>query len=118
VARDFIGPLIVCVISGSFTEPAVIQSPAMDIHHMKITITGRVQGVSFRRHAKQQADRLGLQGFARNEPDGSVYIEAEGPENKLHEFLRWCKSGSPAAKVESVDSAVHHPLGHEGFETY
>lgn len=94
------------------------QCYGMDIRHLKIRVTGIVQGVSFRSHAKRQADKLGLHGFARNEPDGSVYMEAEGPTDELHEFLEWCKQGSPAAQVESVESTVYEPTGHQGFDTY
>lgn len=90
----------------------------MNTRHLQIWITGKVQGVSFRSTAKRHADKLGLQGFARNEPDGSVYIEAEGPEENLQEFLKWCQEGSPLAKVKSVESAAHDPKGHSGFEKH
>ena len=56
--------------------------------HLKISITGRVQGVFFRDSARMEANRLGVAGFARNEPDGSVYIEAEGEKDALDEFFK------------------------------
>ncbi|OIO08037.1 acylphosphatase [Candidatus Falkowbacteria bacterium CG_4_9_14_3_um_filter_36_9] len=70
---------------------------------LKIKIYGRVQGVSFRYFAKQKADELGLCGWARNENDGAVYIEAEGEEEKLKQFLDYCRQGPRWARIEKVD---------------
>lgn len=71
--------------------------------HLKIKISGLVQGVFFRVTAKEQAEKLGITGFARNVGDGSVYIEAEGEIEKLDKFINWCKSGPDAAEVEKVE---------------
>jgi acylphosphatase len=70
--------------------------------HVNIHISGKVQGVFFRASAKEQADYLGVRGFVRNEPNGEVYMEAEGEENQLNEFLEWCKHGPRRSKVEQV----------------
>lgn len=72
------------------------------LKHYNIYIIGKVQGVFFRSSAKERAIDLGLKGFVRNEVDGSVYVEAEGKEEKLQEFMEWCKKGSSSAKVENV----------------
>lgn len=61
------------------------------VEHVKIKISGKVQGVFFRASAKEQADALGVVGFAQNQPDGSLYIEAEGEEEALDKFVNWCK---------------------------
>ena len=71
--------------------------------HLTIKVIGRVQGVLFRDSARQWARKLRIRGFTRNESDGSVYIEAEGEEEKLKEFLDWCRAGSPLARVEQAD---------------
>lgn len=85
--------------------------------HLKIIIRGNVQGVSFRSSARREAEKLGgLHGFARNEPDGTVYIEVEGPDNKLNQFLMWCHEGPERAAVESVTSLLDTPVNHSGFE--
>lgn len=73
--------------------------------HFNIKIYGLVQGVFFRATAKEHADKLGIKGFAKNIPDGSVYIEAEGEENNLKEFIDWCKSDPLMAKVEKVEAS-------------
>lgn len=70
--------------------------------HLNIKIYGKVQGVFFRAAAREQARILGVFGFAKNMPDGSVYIELEGKESKLDQFLNWCKKGPPVAMVEKI----------------
>lgn len=69
----------------------------------KIKIYGDVQGVGFRYEAKIAADKLGIKGFAQNEPNGTVYIEAEGDEEKLERFLEWCRNGPDSASVTKVE---------------
>lgn len=72
------------------------------IKHLNIKIYGQVQGVFFRISAKQEAEKLGIVGFAKNEPDGTVHIEAEGEKENLDKFLEWCKDGPDAAKVKKL----------------
>lgn len=69
--------------------------------HLNISITGKVQGVTFRETTKYVADQSGIKGFVRNEPDGSVYMEAEAEQWELDAFLEWCNDGPDRAKVES-----------------
>lgn len=71
--------------------------------HFTVKVFGKVQGVFFRASAKSEAEKFGLTGFARNEPDGSVYIEAEGKKEKLDKFVSWCKIGPSLAKVKKVE---------------
>ena len=72
--------------------------------NLKIRVYGTVQGVGFRFFARDIATKLELTGFVRNEPDGSVYAEAEGEEVALQKFLDWCRKGPPFAKLEKIDS--------------
>ncbi len=53
-----------------------------------VRFTGHVQGVGFRATAAHQTRGLGVDGFIRNEPDGSVRMDVEGPESSLQELLR------------------------------
>ena len=71
--------------------------------HLNLSVSGRVQGVFFRDTARREAKRLGINGFARNEPNGAVWIEAEGDEAKLDEFLQWCHKGPIWARVDKLD---------------
>ena len=77
-----------------------------------IQVHGRVQGVFFRHSAREKARELNIVGFARNEPDGAVYIEAEGEEGALEQFIAWCRSGPELAKVEKIEVSYSDELKH------
>ncbi len=77
--------------------------------HVILVVTGRVQGVFFRASAREEAVRLGIDGLARNEPDGSVRIEAEGEPDALDRFVAWCGRGPDFADVKAV--TVHEGGG-------
>ncbi|HRJ29485.1 MAG TPA: acylphosphatase [Cyclobacteriaceae bacterium] len=70
---------------------------------VSIYVRGKVQGVFFRASTVSAAQQIGVKGFVRNEPDGSVYIEAEGDVEKINELIAWCKIGPPRARVEAVE---------------
>lgn len=86
--------------------------------HLNIKVHGLVQGIFFRATAKEQADKLGITGFARNEFDGSVYIEAEGEENELEKFVKWCHIGPSMAQVKSVEISKGSLKNFTEFEIY
>lgn len=74
-----------------------------------------MQGIFFRATTKAKADELGITGFVRNQPDKSVYIEAEGNDTSIDEFIAWCKEGPPFAHVERCDTE-EGPITHfSGF---
>jgi len=83
---------------------------------VEIKITGYVQGVFFRYGAKAEAERLGLTGFAKNEPDGSVTVVAEGEENNLQKLAEWCKNGTKYSRVEQVEARWREAEG--GFSNF
>ncbi len=70
--------------------------------HLSITIYGRVQGVFFRLSAKEKAEELGIQGWIKNNSDGTVSIEAEGKQKVLDAFVAWCHNGPSSSNVESI----------------
>ncbi|MFC1615114.1 acylphosphatase [Patescibacteria group bacterium] len=70
---------------------------------LECKITGRVQMVMFRDFTNKTARKLGLTGMVRNMPDGSVYIIAEGEEEKLRELVEKLKSGPLFARVDHVE---------------
>ncbi|MBI2022053.1 acylphosphatase [Candidatus Daviesbacteria bacterium] len=88
------------------------------IKHLNVQIVGRVQAVSFRFYAADTAKSLHLTGFAKNEQDGSVTIEAEGEEDNLNVFAKWCEKGPSLAKVERVDVAEGEVKGFKSFDIY
>ena len=81
-----------------------------------IVVSGRVQGVLFRKHAQQEARVLGLGGWAHNRIDGKVEILCEGEKERVEEFIEWCKKGPPLAKVESVE--VEHKDHKDEFRDF
>lgn len=84
---------------------------------VRLKIFGRVQRVYFRKSSQVEAEKLGLVGWARNEDDGSVEILASGSEEKLKEFIKWCKDGPEMAKVEKVvEDWSEETSDLEGFE--
>lgn len=69
---------------------------------LKVLLEGRVQGVSMRYYTQRKATELGLTGFVRNLSDGRLEAIFEGPKDKAEEMLRWCETGSPAARIDSI----------------
>lgn len=81
-------------------------------------VAGRVQGVFFRASTRDEALRLGLDGWVRNLPDGRVEAWAVGPATVLEEFETWLRRGPPRARVvalEIVEEAPPEPAP-RGFE--
>jgi len=70
---------------------------------VRAVVHGRVQGVFFRDYTRREAERLGLSGWVRNEPDGTVSAEFEGPAEAVEEMLGWLRVGSPSARVDRVE---------------
>ncbi len=69
----------------------------------QVIIHGFVQGVAFRASTRYQAERLGLGGWVRNLPDGTVEAFFEGEEKKVEEAIAWCRTGPRGAHVTSVE---------------
>ncbi|MFZ5655713.1 MAG: acylphosphatase [Pseudomonadota bacterium] len=69
----------------------------------RFVVSGRVQGVAFRAHARAEALRLGLSGHARNLADGRVDVLAAGDAAALDAFAAWLCNGPPLARVDSVE---------------
>ena len=84
--------------------------------HYNIRVKGKVQGVFYRASTEKKAREIGLKGFVRNEPDGSVYIEAEGHNDELLELVDWCHRGPEMAEVDEVDVREGCWEGYEEFE--
>lgn len=70
---------------------------------VRLVVRGRVQGVGFRWATVEQGRRLGLDGWARNLPDGSVEVVAAGAAETVERLVAWCGSGPPSARVSGVD---------------
>jgi acylphosphatase len=84
--------------------------------HINIIVKGQVQGVSYRAATKAVADQLGVKGIIRNEPNGDVYVEAEGDKLSLEMFLEWCHEGPEHANVNLVESHEGELKNYRNFE--
>ncbi len=71
---------------------------------IKARITGRVQGVWFRGWVREEARRLGLTGWVRNQPDGSVAALFLGQRSAVMAMLALCQQGPPQARVDGVET--------------
>ena len=82
-----------------------------------VSVSGRVQGVSFRDAARRQAEQLGLNGWVRNTQDGRVEAVFEGDSDTVQQMIEWCKSGPSSADVDDVSARWEEALGDlSGFE--
>jgi acylphosphatase len=82
----------------------------MDEVIRRFLVMGKVQGVYFRHSARLEAKRLGLRGLARNLPDGSVEVLAQGSQSSVDALRQWLNRGPARARVETVrefDAAAH-----------
>ena len=69
---------------------------------LHLQITGKVQGVWFRESMRQEAERLGVAGWVRNQADGSVEAVIQGSTEAVDTLLAWAHQGPPQANVEQV----------------
>lgn len=80
-----------------------------------LIIKGKVQGVFYRATAKDIADKLGIKGWVKNNPEGHVEILATGTEMQFEKFIQWCKQGPPKAVVTDV---VVKPIEEQLFDSF
>ena len=81
----------------------------------RYVVEGRVQGVGYRYFVLRQADALGVSGYARNRPDGSVEVVAEGDVAVLADFEARLREGPSFAEVANVEREEVAERGSEGF---
>jgi acylphosphatase len=80
-----------------------------------LRIEGRVQGVGYRDWMQREAERLGLQGWVRNRPDGSVQALVAGEEGAVQALLTACRRGPLMARVDRIEEALTDPPEEPGF---
>ena len=83
-----------------------------------VVVHGAVQGVFFRDSCRREADRLGVAGWIRNEPDGTVAGHFEGAADAVEQLVRWCHEGPPRARVQRVDVVESEPKDLDGFASF
>ena len=86
------------------------------ITNLRVSVSGKVQGVFFRASVKKVADVLGVRGWVRNEHNGSVSLEAEGEEEMVYKLIDFCHHGPDNAVVEKVSITLGVIVGYDSFE--
>lgn len=81
-----------------------------------LVIEGKVQHVGFRYFLLKTSQALGIVGFAVNQHDGSLEVEAEGEEEALNQFVEACVEGPDHARVEKVSKQCIPLTGRDRFE--
>ncbi|MDX9714571.1 MAG: acylphosphatase [Dissulfurispiraceae bacterium] len=72
------------------------------IQRIHLSVSGQVQGVFYRAFTKKNADSLGIKGWVRNMPDGSVEAVIEGEKEAIDSMIQLCRQGPPASCVDNV----------------
>lgn len=98
-----------------FLQPG-LRMTSVSHERWRLSVRGLVQGVGYRMGCRQKAIDLGLSGWVRNRPDGSVEVEAEGLPDRLVELRLWCEKGPPGAQVSGVTSGQMAVAGTDWFE--
>ncbi|MDR5865759.1 acylphosphatase [Halomonas koreensis] len=84
---------------------------------VKALVTGKVQGVWFRRATQEQALQAGLTGYAINRVDGRVEVLLCGPREAVRDVGQWLWKGPPGARVTHVEMEVVEVHEPDGFTT-
>ena len=92
------------------------RDPSDAVIRRRLIVHGRVQGVWFRGATERQARALGVAGWVRNRPDGTVEAVFEGGAGAVAQAVAYCKQGPPGARVERVESSDETPEGLVEFE--
>jgi acylphosphatase len=82
----------------------------------RFVVRGRVQGVGFRWFVEREAQTLGIAGWVRNKPDGSVEVLAMGTGEQLSGLRSRLQEGPRAARVDDVEESEARPVS--GLNTF
>jgi acylphosphatase len=85
------------------------------VNARRVVIRGRVQGVGYRDWMVWQAEKLGVQGWVRNRPDGAVEALVAGEEAAVQALLSACRRGPTLARVDEITEEFADPPSEPGF---
>jgi acylphosphatase len=86
-----------------------------EVVRKRVKVRGRVQGVFFRDSTRERAEALGVAGWTRNMPDGTVETVLEGDSEAVEQVLRFLRRGPSHADVEGLEVLEEEPEGLSGF---
>jgi acylphosphatase len=89
---------------------------ANEVVRKRVVVRGRVQGVFFRDTARRRARAHDVAGWVHNRPDGALEAVFEGAPDNVERLIRFCETGPPHARVESIEVREEEPEGLRGFE--
>ncbi|XP_049703384.1 acylphosphatase-1 isoform X1 [Helicoverpa armigera] len=96
--------LILSAVTAAFRSNYVTVAAMSGAKSVDFEVFGRVQGVFFRKYTKEQAQKLGLRGWCKNTPHGTVLGHMQGPSDKMEAMMQWLKTtGSPSSKIEKCE---------------
>lgn len=82
-------------------------------------VSGKVQGVCFRKHTRKQAERLGMNGWCRNTEKGTVEGEIQGSEQQLDQMGEWLRSvGSPHGRIDDCQLGKRKTLTEPLYDSF
>ena len=85
------------------SDLAIDREAILIMKKIQVIVSGKVQGVGFRKYTQNKAEQLGVVGFVQNLSDGTVKIVAAGEDDRVDALINWAKSGSPPAKVDNLE---------------
>lgn len=83
--------------------PNTLHTKIMSTKRIRASVTGKVQKVGFRWYVWKNAVRIGLTGWVKNMPDGSVLLEAQGNAEAMADFLSLVKRGPKTGSVDQME---------------
>lgn len=86
-----------------------------ELRRVRVVVRGDVQAVGFRASARSRARSLGVSGWVRNNPDGTVEAELEGPPDRIDSLVDWFGRGPHGSRVDGIDVQPLEPAGEQGF---
>lgn len=93
-----------------------VGDPIATAKAVEVVVHGLVQGVFFRVSTRDQAMKLGLTGWVRNDHDGSVQTHLEGRAGAVDQLVDWLRAGGPPqARVDDLTVIGTDPVGHQRF---
>jgi acylphosphatase len=86
-----------------------------ELRRVRVVVRGFVQAVGFRLSARDRAQSLGVAGWVRNNPDGTVEAELEGAADRVDGLVGWFGRGPRGARVDGIHVEEQEPRGEQGF---
>jgi acylphosphatase len=103
------------LMHGSCHAVRVANAPGERTVRRRLVVQGRVQGVWFRESARRRAEELGVAGWVRNTPEGTVEAELEGDAEDVAVLVSWFERGPSQARVDRIEIEERAPVGERGF---